>query len=122
MFLNRHKSSYTCFKAPYQRGYSAGSTRNTEDLSQFHVDTMAADIADFIESECKTKSPILIGHDGGGINGYHFCRNYPDMVKKFLAISAPTKEGLTKSIRSDIRQIAMRQGSHHKRTESHQLK
>ena len=108
MSLNRHKSSYTCFKAPYQRGYSAGSARNTDDLSQFHIDTMAADIADFIESECRSKNPILVGHDGGGINGYHFCRTYPEMVQKFVAISAPTKEGIAKSIRSDIRQIAMR--------------
>ena len=73
---------------------------------QLHIDTKAADIADFIESECRSKNPILVGHDGGGINGYHFCRTYPEMVQKFVAISAPTKEGVTKSIRSDIRQIA----------------
>jgi len=100
------KRGYRCL-APYQRGYCAGSARNTDDLSQFHIDTMAADIAEFIESECRTKNPIVVGHDGGGINGYHFCRNYPDMVKRFVAISAPTKEGLAKSIRSDIRQVAL---------------
>jgi len=79
--------------APDLRGFNLSqSPAKAEDIN---FEIAADDIAELVK-KYQTDKVLFIGHDFGGITGWFFAMKYPDLLEKFVAVTAPTPLYLSK--------------------------
>lgn len=78
--------------APELRGY--GASDRPEEVKAYSCDRLAGDVAGLIG--WLDRGPVtLVGHDFGGLIGWHAAGAHPKLVERFVAINAP-HPGLTR--------------------------
>ena len=73
--------------APDLRGFN--TSEKPESDGDINFEKAADDIAELAKYYEEDKV-IIIGHDFGGIVSWMFAMKYPDMLEKFVAVTAPT--------------------------------
>jgi len=82
--------------APDLRGFNLSESPPKGGELNFEI--AADDIAELIKYY-QTDKVIFVGHDFGGITGWIFAMKYPDLLEKFIAVTAPTPSYLSKILR-----------------------
>jgi pimeloyl-ACP methyl ester carboxylesterase len=72
--------------APDQRGYTPGA--RYDDLAEYHVDHLAADVARFADA-LGAERFHLVGHDWGGFVAWYAAGRFPMRVRTLSVVSTP---------------------------------
>ncbi len=72
--------------APDQRGYNKSD--KPDGVEAYHIDTLRNDIIGLIH-HFGYKDAAIIGHDWGGVVGWHLASTHPELVRGFVAINVP---------------------------------
>lgn len=87
--------------APDLRGY--GQTEIPE--SGYGLDNLAKDIADLIDTA--GGRAVLVGHDWGGVIGWHVAASYPEKVEAYVTVAGPHPAHYLDLLRRNPRQLIM---------------
>lgn len=89
--------------APDLRGY--GRSDRPEGIAEYRVEKLAADIGALIDA-LGSPSADVVGHDWGGLVGYHFAMWYPDKLRKLVVLNIPHPQRMARGLLS-LRQLRM---------------
>jgi pimeloyl-ACP methyl ester carboxylesterase len=87
--------------APDLRGYG-----QTEVPARgYDLDTLARDVADLVDRA--GGRAVLVGHDWGGVIGWHVAASYPEKVEAWVSVAGPHPARYLELQRSNLRQLVM---------------
>jgi pimeloyl-ACP methyl ester carboxylesterase len=69
------------------RGYN--TSEKPPGIEAYHIDLLAADVADLLRMFGGDEGGFLVGHDWGGIVAWHTAARYPELVQKLVVLNAP---------------------------------
>jgi len=91
--------------APDLRGY--GQTEITN--SGYDIFNLGADVAELITRAGEGGPVLLVGHDWGGVIGWHVAASYPSLVKGYVTVAGPHPARYMELLRTSLRQFIMSQ-------------
>ena len=71
----------------------------------YDLDTLANDMACLIKKE--GQDAVVIGHDWGGVIGWHLASSYPELVKAYITVSGPHPLNYFRVMYTNPRQFLM---------------
>ncbi|HUT53377.1 MAG TPA: alpha/beta fold hydrolase [bacterium] len=79
------------------------------EVSRGGYDTfnLARDVAEVIERAGQGAPVLLVGHDWGGVIGWHVAASYPSLVSGYVAAAGPHPARYSQLLRTDRRQLFM---------------
>lgn len=89
--------------APDLRGY--GETEISR--GGYDINTLAADVAELLSRAGEGRPVLLVGHDWGGVIGWHAASAYLGLIKGYAAVAAPHPARYLELLRKSPRQFIM---------------
>jgi pimeloyl-ACP methyl ester carboxylesterase len=83
--------------APDQRGYNLSD--KPPHVRDYGLDLLTLDIAGLVEALGR-KEAVIVAHDWGGVVGYRFAMDYPQLTRKLVVMNAPHPLAMARELKT----------------------
>ena len=84
------------------RGYNR--SERPEGVDSYTVDVLAEDVA-ALAASLGGEPPVVVGHDWGGVVGWHLAMHHPDRLRRLIVLNAPHPVAFRRELRRPSTQL-----------------